>query len=685
MQDLFYPESVVVVGVSDEPSNMAAAIVRNLERFGFKGPVYCAGRTGGELNGRKIHEQIREIDGTVDCAVLLIPARFIPRALDDCGKKGVRYAIIESAGFSEYGEAAKDLERKVLDIAKKWNIRFVGPNGIGIVNLENGFVVPFVPFTPSSVKRGAVSLVSQSGGVVVESKRLLFIENIGFNKMISMGNKLDTNEVDFVRYLVSDPSTHMIGMYLENIADGRGLMRESYRSDKPIIVLKANTNPATHRIAQFHTSALAGDDQIADSSFRQAGLHRVQNMQEMMKAFKVFSLPLMRGKKLGVICRSGGHAVLIADAVHRHGFELAGYSASFYRMVEKKKVTGVIRMTNPLDLGDVYDIDLYIDIIERALQEKGVDGVVFHHAYVIEHDLEPTERLIKKAERLAAHYNKPLLFCMLSKQGDWFSMKQVADFPIFTESDLAIKALKLSYHHFMNRQRFSKEKKDIFAYDRVPTKRVSLSTRYLQPEEAFELLKSYDLPVADYRVVKGMEEGLQAGEEIGYPVVLKVAASDILHKTEAKGVVLDISNKEELAEAFARMGGERFLIQKMTAPGREVIIGGKKDNDFGAVIMAGLGGIFVEVLKDMALRVAPIDREEAERMLDEIKGGRLLEAFRGQPAADKETLVRCVVRVSNLMYEHPEIRNLDINPIIVGTIGEGCTVVDTAIEVDLEP
>jgi acyl-CoA synthetase (NDP forming) len=680
MRTLFYPQSVMVVGVSIDRFNLGKQIVDNLGRFGFQGSVYPVGHEGGELNGRKIFPRIEDVDAVPELVVFLIPARYIPGALDVCGQKGIRYAVIESAGFNEYGGVGTDLKQKVLDVAEKWGIRFVGPNCISIINLENGLTLPFVPLDPSMTKRGHVSVVAQSGGVIFDSIRLFGLENIGFDKLISMGNKLDLNENDYLDFLVSDPGTHIIGLYLEDISDGRALMNYAYRTEKPILVLKANTNASSSTVARFHTAALAGDDQVANAALRQAGLLRVQNLQELMDCFKIFSLPLMKGSRLAVLCRSGGQAVLFADAAHRHGFELAQLSEGFFEMVKKETRAGVIRMTNPLDLGDVFDVNIHIGIMERALQEEDVDGLVFGHLYVSDLELKPTEKLIQAARDLSIQYAKPVVFVMISEKEKLVTMKHVADFPVFHESDYALKALSISYRHFKNRSRIAGRKREIPLLGRKTREHVSRQSEMMNSGETFNMLKSYDLPVTDFRIVKTAEEGLHAAKKIGYPVVLKIASPLILHKTEAGGVRLNIKSPEELERAFGEMEGDEFLIQKMADPGREVIIGGKQDNEFGPVILFGLGGVFVEVLKDTAIRVAPIDEEEAINMIGGIKGAPLLDDFRGQPSADKETLIQCLMKVSHLLFEHPEIKNLDINPMIVGDEGNGCMIVDAKIE-----
>ena len=360
----------------------------------------------------------------------------------------IRRAIIESGGFSEYADQGRDLEKEVLDIARRWDMRVVGPNCISIVNLENGLVLPFVPLEDREVRKGNISIVAQSGGIALDCMRLLSYENLGASKLISMGNKLDVNENDFFEFLRSDPDTRVIGFYLEDVADGGRLMRLAAQTEKPLIVLKANTNPASNHAARFHTAALAGDDEVVTAAFRQAGIHRVQNLTEMMESFKVFSLPVIKGPRLAVLGRSGGQAVLLADAVHRYGFELAKLSDDFFSHVRQHIRAGVIRMSNPLDMGDIFNIDAYAGIVEKALAEDGVDGVVISHAYVANLEVAPSKRLLEASLDLSRRYGKPVIPCIIPDKHTWFSVKEEADAFLFEDVDTALKALSRSlWHH----------------------------------------------------------------------------------------------------------------------------------------------------------------------------------------------------------------------------------------------
>jgi acetyltransferase len=680
MKSFFFPQSVAVFGVSAARSNLGRIIVENMERFGFKDDLYLIGDRDEKVMGRKIYRNIEEVEVIPDLAVFLIPATGLPGVLDACGRKGIRRVIIESAGFSEFKEEKKALEKEMLDVAKQWNIRIIGPNCVGIVNMENGLTLPFYPMHPKDVKQGPVAVISQSGGLIHDIMMLSFCENVGVNKLVSVGNKLMLDENDFLEFLISDPSTRIIGLYLENIRDGRRFMNLASSTDKPIVLLKSNISPSSREIARFHTSALAGDEQVLDAALKQAGVHRVNSIKEMVECFKVFLLPVIEGPRLALMSRSGGHAVLSADAAYRYKFELAEFSDDFFNMVKQKSRAGIIRLTNPLDLGDIFDITSYVEIAEIALKEKGVDGLVVIHAYDFEHDVNPTKDFIKAACKISNHCQKPIVFCMVSHKGDWLSMKEVADFPIFTDVDQALNMLAKSFEHYTYRSKQTvKSPRPMLRaeYQRFPS---SGSSMMMPVQEVFELIKSFQLPVADYAVVKGLEEGIDAAQSIGYPVALKVASSHILHKTEQGGVKLDVKDKKEFQDAFLVMDTEEYLVQKMFPLGYEVFIGGKNDPEFGPVILFGLGGIFVEVYKDIAIRVLPVDENTAKEMVKEVKGASILQGYRGMSPADMRSLTACLASVSRLLSEHPEIVSLDINPLIVMEEGKGCVVVDANIE-----
>ncbi len=678
MRHFFYPQSIAVFGVSDRPSNLAKSIVGNLFLFGFRGDIFPIGNHEGEIEGKRIFTDLSQVERVPELAVLLVPASQIPAILDACGRKGTRHVIIESAGFTELSEDKKGLENEILSIASKWGITLQGPNCFGIMNMENGVVLPFFALDPGSVKTGGASFIGQSGGIYYDTCMLCSVERVGLNKLASIGNKLNLNENDFLEYLINDAGTKVIGMYLESFSDGRRLMELAAGTDKPIVLVKGNRGRTSREIAHFHTAALAGDDQTADAAMAQAGVHRVRNLREMIDGLKIFSLPPLAGPNLAIVTRSGGHGVLSADSVERYGFTLARFSEALKAKIGENK-TQIIGMTNPFDIGDIYDMSTYPGIVEMMLKEDGIDGVVFVSAHSAESDNAQIERLIREAARMSPLYGKPVVLCMVSSRDRWFALKEAADIPVFSDVDDALYALSWSLAH--SGYQVKKGLTGPWEGGGAQKNGSPGSSVIMDPGETFALLERHGLPVAAYALAASAEEAAGLAERLGYPVAVKVASPNLLHKTEKGAVALDLKDAGAVRQQVSRMEGERYLVQKMAQPGYEVIVGGRQDREFGPVVIFGLGGIFVELLRDTSIRVAPIDGKTARNMIAQVKGAAILQGFRGNPPADTDCLSDILVAVSRLLSGNASIRNIDINPVIVGEKGRGCTVVDAKIEV----
>jgi len=652
--------------------------VVNLERLGFRGDVFAIGNHEGFIEGRPIFTDLAQAAKAPDLAVILVPAPQIPPLLEACGRKGTRNVIIESAGFTELVEDRRELEDKVLAIIAKWGIKLQGPNCFGVMNIENGVVLPFFGLHPGSVKAGGASFIAQSGGIFYDTSMLCSVERIGLNKLVSIGNKLALDENDFLEYLIADQGTKVIGMYLEDFSDGRRLMTLASATEKPVVLIKGNRGKESREIARFHTTALAGDDATADAAMDQAGVHRVRSLKEMIDGLKIFSLPLLKGPNLAVMTRSGGHGVLCADAIGRYGLRLAKLPDRMLETIGALKAH-IIRMTNPLDVGDIYDVGAYPGIIEMMLAEEGIDGVVFVSAHSSETENGAIENLIRKAAQLAPRYGKPIVLCMVTSKEQWFSLKDAADIPVFSDVDDAFHALSWSRAH----ARHLAEKNCGGIWNGVVEKGApGQHSIVLDPSETFALLACHGLPVAPYAMACSSEDAVDTAVSLGYPVAVKVASPILLHKTEAGAVALELHDAGAVRKAIGRMNGERYLVQKMAPPGIEVIIGGRRDREFGPVVLFGFGGIFVELLRDTSIRVAPIDERTADEMIAQVKGAEILRGFRGKPAADVEALSRIIVSVSHLLMENASIRSLDINPVIVGEEGQGCAIVDAKIEAE---
>lgn len=694
MRNVFYPERVAVVGVSAKPDNLGRNIMLNLIDFGFEGVVYPVGPSGGVITSRRIYESVSDIPDQLDMAVILVPARFVPQVLEECGQKGIKRAVIETAGFREYSEEGRELENQVIAIAEKYGIRFIGPNCIGIINMENGFSVPFPRLKPF-MRKGDVSIISQSGGVGLSIMNHMAAEGIGLNKFASAGNMLNIDAEDLLEYYIEDDGTKIILIYLESIRDGRRLMEIAKRSPKPILALKSNIGKLGQNIAASHTASLSSDDRVVDTAFRQCGITRVHDVTTLSQYMKTLRLPPLRNKRLAIISRSGGHAIVAADACETVGFELAEFPESFIREIEQHFRASVIKLTNPLDLGDLFDLDVYYRIVEKTLVQDNVDGVVFLHTSLTSTEHDPTKDLVQRLEALSRKFNKPVAVYVSANPTEIASLRQNLDFPIFTQIVEMLRALKLDYEYS---QKFAETRsgEDIptFTVDKQKVQQLietaMAEDRDLLLHEAMDVLESYGIPTTRGVSARSVEEAEEAADRLGYPVAMKVISENISHKSDVGGVQLNLRNKSAVREAFqdgnsriskafpeARLEG--VLVQNMVVGGRELILGGRQDKQFGPVILVGLGGIFVEIFEQATLRIAPVSRKEAYEMIEELKGSKILMGARGQKRFDIDTIVDAILHLSQLLVDFPQIKELDINPLKVFHEGEGCTALDARV------
>jgi acyl-CoA synthetase (NDP forming) len=693
MREFFYPNSVAVIGVSDKVDNLGRNIVGNLLEFGFGGIVYPVGPSGGFVQTHRIYHSISDIPDHIDMAVILTPAHTVPSLLEECGQKGVRWAIVETAGFREYGEEGLQLEEQISQVAHRYDIRFIGPNCVGIINVDNGFSVPFLRLKkPSEV--GEVSLISQSGGVGFSVLNLMMNEGIGLNKFVSVGNMLDITAEDVLEYMLDDPGTKVIFMYLESLRDGRRLMDIACRSTKPILVFKSNIGKLGKVIAASHTAALSSDDKVAEAAFKQADIVRVHDATSLLNNLKALRLPLMRGRNLAIISRSGGHAVVAADSSELSGFELAKLPQSFLDEIEKHLRASVIKLTNPVDLGDLFDWDVYAQILEQALRLPNVDGVVFLHT-ASEREIMASRKLLEKVIELAKKYEKPVAYYVSTSAQEVNYLRQTYPFPIFTAVVETIRALEMSYRYYSRIQEMrNAEAAPAFEADKEAVRRLIDQAhgeqRDLLLSESMQVLEHYGIPTAVGVHAATVEDAVQAAEKMGYPVAIKVISEQISHKSDVGGVQLNLRNGPAVQEAFedmlrrihasypeAKIDG--VLVQPMVTGGQELILGGRQDPNFGPVVLIGLGGIFVEVLEEVSLRVAPITPREARQMIDELRGAPILKGARGHKPSDLQAVSEALLRLSQLLIDFPEIGELDINPLRVFQENNGCRALDARV------
>ena len=678
MHEFFNPKSVVVIGVSPRPENLGRNIVDNLDRFGFKGPIYQVSAQKDEYKGRPIYQDVRDLPETPDLAVVLTPAATLPAIFRACGEKGVRRLVVETAGFSELAEDRRDLEAELKSLSATYGIRFVGPNCLGLMNVPAGICLPFTPFIQVP-PAGGLSIVSQSGGIGSTYMESCAQAGLGIAKFASVGNKLDFIESDFLAYMLKDRETRVILLYLESIVDGRRLYDLIRQGAKPVVVHKSNIAAVSNEAARSHTAALANDDRVVEEALRQAGAIRAHTIGECLEILKGLSLPRPRGKRLAVITRSGGHAVVAADAAYRQGMELVKFPASYLDKIRKSVRAAVIKMGNPLDLGDVFDFDAHLEAVAGALALNEVDCLALVEGYRGS-EIEAGRDFMRRLGDLVRPYNKPLALSMAVQGEEAQKASELSGLPLFNSVEDAI----MAFSRAAAGPRPAAEAVRDSDLDIRRCQEIAAGARpdgTLELPEALQLIAAAGVAVAPFAEAAGPEEAVSAGGRLGYPVVLK--AVGISHKTEAGGVVLNISSPEQLKKEAVSLQGRlkagRLVVMQQVAGHTEVILGGKRDAAFGPLLLFGLGGIFAEVLQDTSLCLAPLNEAQAGAMLDELRGAVLLTGFRGRPPADRAALVKAMVRVAALLEALPQIEELDINPLMAGP--EGAVAVDARVVV----
>lgn len=676
MNRFYEAQTVAVIGVSASSGNLGRAIVYNLLEFRFQGVVYLVGLQGGSFLGHKIHPGVLDIPDSVDLAVVLVPAAAVPGVLRECGEKGIRRVVVESAGFRELAAERVDLENEVRSILARYHMRMIGPNCIGIINRKTGLSVPFMPFK-AEAPLGRVSIVSQSGGVGAMMINFLTMENLGFSKFASIGNKLDVDEADFLEFLIEDEATDIVYLYLEGIADGRRLMEIAGRSSKPIVAHKSNSGGAGAVIARSHSASLAADDRVVDAAFKQCGILRVREQGEGVERIKGFSLPPVCGKRLAIISRSGGHAVMAADAADDFNFVLPDFPEEITSLVREKSRARVITPHNPLDLGDLFDFSLYRTLADLALKRDDIDGVVFIHNYQGVVDAVESRALLESLGTLMAEHAKPLAVCVCTSPSELEALGKTLTFPFFTDPREAVRSLALSRDWRVAAPLpFAKERPAGVELAQAQLILESAPPGMVAPDILASMLAAYGIAVPPWRVVESAREACDAARQMGWPVVLKTAEPGVIHKSDAGGVLLGLADELSVEQGYDRLRrlGPRVLVEKMAEDGLEWLVGGRRDDVFGPVLVVGLGGVDVEIFNETGLRVAPICREEGARLLDELKGAKLLDGARGRPRRDREALLDVVERVSWLLWDFPSLRELDCNPIRV--YERGCLALD---------
>ncbi len=692
MEKFFYPESLVVIGVSLKRINLGHIILSSNADLGFKGRLYGVGKETGELRGMPVYPDVKSLPETPDVAIIITRAKTVPGFMKDCGEKGIRRVVIESGGFSEYSRDNRSLEEEVLEIARHYGIRIIGPNCIGTINTENQLFMPFAVLkTP--LKTGPVSIVSQSGGVGDTFMRITNENHIFFNKFIAVGNKLDIDEVDSLEYLIEDKGTGAILMYLEGFSRGRDFFDAAMKSEKPIVVQKSNRSPMSAKIAQSHTAALSASDDVVSAAFHQAAVIRVNSEDELVIAAKTLMLPAMKGNRVAVLSRSGGHAVITVDACAKYGFELIEFPEEFIEKIKSLYDTNIIAHQNPLDLGEIFDYTIFTKILEVTLELPNVDGVIFNHLYQSSYEAEMSRIFLNGVSELSKKHGKPIAMTLISDAAEILDISMNHHYPTFTTPMQSATALWGSRHYHLRKEaRNNRGQLEKFNLDRKRIESIQAlcvrEGRIPLTDEALDICAAAGIrPVPAVRIG---DAGELSGLVIAYPAAVKLLSRDASHKSDIGGVKIGLPDREAVARAINEMADavtrspkppriEGFLVQEMAPKGHEFFVGGRRDPVFGPIVMAGLGGVYIELFNDRAIRLAPVTRNEAMDMLRQLKAYRIIEGYRGGGPLDTEALADIILRVGHLLGEVREITEIDLNPVIVHERGSGVSIVDSRV------
>ncbi|MEG6615271.1 acetate--CoA ligase family protein [Peptococcaceae bacterium 1198_IL3148] len=691
------PQSVAVIGASNSPGKIGYAVIQNIVNSGFKGKVYPINPKYDQINGLKCFPSLTAINEVVELAILAVPANVCLNIAEEAAGLGIKNLIVLSAGFKETGTEGMELEKKLVQICNNGGMNLLGPNCVGIMDLITPINASFSAVFP---KQGDIAFISQSGAMLVSIMDWSLDTGLGFSKVISLGNKAQLNEADFIEALADDPNTKVIIAYIEDVNNGQKFIQAAGKatSKKPVIVLKSGTSAAGALAATSHTGALGGSDLAYEITFEHTGVIRAQTMTELFDLARAFSYqPLPAGNRVAIITNAGGPGIVTSDAIENNGLGVARFSRE---TIESLRLTlpPEANIYNPIDvLGDA-QADRYQFALEQALADEFVDCAVVLVCPTAVTDPVAIARAIIDAHKKYPH--KPIFTSFMGGPilDDGVQILTAANIPNYTFPEQAIFSLKgmVKYADFSNRPLTNDEPLRYNDVDKNAVKAVFYDVfrdnrRVLLGNEAYTVAEAYGIPSAKLLLATTADEAVKLAEEIGYPVALKVASPKIQHKTDVGGVLLDVDSAEKVREGYLQImeNVQRYLpdvlpygieVQKMMPVGTELIIGMNKDLEFGSMVAFGLGGIYVNLLKDVSFRFAKdITVRQIDTMITETKAYTLLKGYRGQRPADIYTLIDVIGRVAKLVTDFPEIAEMDINPIFA--YSEGLSAIDIKITI----
>jgi acetyltransferase len=690
---LLRPNSIAVIGASTQPGKIGYTVLENIIKGGYTKPVYPVNPQADEILGLKCYPSVMNISGPVDAAVIVVPAKFVAQVIDECGKKGVKGLIVITSGFSEVGK--RDMENQIVEIAHSYGMRILGPNIVGTLSNSDKLNASFAPFLPL---HGKASLVSQSGALLIAIDASSFTRGVGFDKLISIGNMSDVDIADTVAWLNDDENTACITLYIEGFKNGRNFIEAGQKAHKPIIGLKAGVSAHGAAAAASHTGSLAGAAKVYGAAFQQAGVIQATDLNNLFDRTLALSLqPPMTGDHLLIITNGGGVGVLATDAAERYDIPLH-FAPDDVQAEMKKHMPDFGSAKNPVDLTGMAGIDWYSESVRFAFAHPWVDGLAVLYCETAMTNPMEIAQGIKKAIVDSGVTNKPVTVSFVGGEKSEAAMAWLVEngIPAYAAPDLAVNAMAALREYSKLRDMVSEPHTIYQSPNATEARAVIARARQdgrssLTEVEAKQVFEAYDLPVAKTVLAGNEAEAVDLAKKIGFPIVMKIVSPDILHKSDAGGVKVNIKDEVMAREAYktimtnaknykADANIHGIAVQEMAPWGTEVILGSVNDPTFGPTMMFGLGGIFVEVLKDVTFRVAPVSNGQAQRMLGEIRGAPVLKGVRGEAPRDTNALADVLCKYSNMILDlGDEVAESDANPVLVYEEGKGVKVVDARI------
>jgi acetate---CoA ligase (ADP-forming) len=691
---LFKPKSIAIIGASQKELSIGNVIAKNLLHYGFTGAIYPINPSADEIQGIKAYPTIFDVPDEIDLAHIIIPSRFVAQAIEDCGKKGIKAVIINSAGFSEMGDEGMAMQSEFLANAKKYGIRVFGPNCQGIINTDPAYRA-YCNFTFTFPKPGNISIVALSGGVGAFIMQSLFDLDIGMRMYASNGNASDVSISDVIRYYGEDKGTKAIILYTEGLSNPNEFMEAAREvtKKKPILAMKAGRTEEGAKAAASHTGSLAGVDISTELIFEKTGILSFSNEEELCQAAMAFAdQPIPKGNRVGVITNTGGPAVIATDELVNSGMVLPPLSEKAKNIL-KTTMLPEATIGNPIDVVATGGGAHFRSALDVLMEEDNIDAIYVNFVTAPFTDTDEVARNIVAVNQLR---KKPIVCNFMTNMSlerfqNTASILKYGGVPCYSFPTTAAKAMGALYKYSKARSRRIGEPT---IFHDIDTRKANVIIKqalregksFLAADRVYELLAAYGIPVAKWWLANDVDEAIYAADGIGYPVVIKAEAESVVHKSDVGGVAVNLKNADEVRAAFERMTASinarnlKFLVQKFLAGGKELIAGVSVKPGLGHLLMFGLGGIYVEVLKDVTFKIAPVTETEAKEMLSSIKAARLLDGVRGEQGINKEATVDILQRLSKLVCDFPMISEMDLNPIIA--LQDKVYIVDARIKIN---